>query len=492
MVTGFSLPPEDSLTDADGRRSGTACAVRYRPMDDTLRILRDATRGTEYEGRLYLVGGYVRDCLLGHSGESPDIDLVLEGDAGAVARYLWEKRIARHPPVTYPAFGTAMVHVGETQVELVTARDETYRKGSRKPVVAPGTLLSDARRRDFTVNTFLQNLHSGEIVDPLGTGRADLDARILRTPLDPETTFTDDPLRMLRACRLSAKLGFAIADETFEAIRANAFRLSAEHGISWERIRDEVVKTLKAPGAADGLEKMRTSGLLEQFAPELGAMAGCTQNGWHRWDVWEHTLRAVGNLPEDASLDVRWATLLHDIGKPSTRSVDSDGNIHFYDHETVGSRMAQDLLTRLRCDTETVRRVSRLVSLHMRYGAVDLNVWGTPALRRLVRTVGDDRDDLFTIARADIGACGTEPQADLDGLQARLAELENFAHITRLTSPLTGQEIMTLLGVGPGPLLGKVKAALVDAVVSGELAEDDKTGAEALARQVAESSIPGA
>jgi len=272
----------------------------------------------------------------------------------------------------------------------------------------------------------------------------------------------------------------------------NAFRLSAEHGISWERIRDEVVKTLKAPGVADGLEKMRESGLVEQFAPELGAMAGCTQNGWHRWDVWEHTLQAVGNLPGDASLDVRWAMLLHDIGKPSTRSVDADGKIHFYDHETVGARMAQDLLTRLRCDTETVRRASRLVSLHMRYGAVDLNVWGTPALRRLVRTVGDDREDLFTIARADIAACGTEPQADLDGLQARLAELENTAHISQLTSPLTGQEIMALLEVGPGPLLGKVKAALVDAVVAGELAEDDKTGAERLAKQVAGAWLPGA
>lgn len=459
---------------------------KIRPMDKTLHILQDATRGTPYEGRLYLVGGYVRDRLLGHEADSPDIDLVLEGDAGAVARMLWDKRVAMHPPVTYPAFGTAMVHVGDTQVELVTARDETYRKGSRKPVVAPGTLLSDARRRDFTVNTFLQNLHSGDIVDPLGTGRADLDAKVLRTPLDPETTFTDDPLRMLRACRLSAKLGFAVADETFAAIRTNAYRLSAEHGISWERIRDEVAKTLKAPGAADGLELMRTSGLLAQFAPELEAMVGCTQNGWHRWDVWEHTLRALGNLPADASLDVRWATLLHDVGKPSTRSVDNDGKIHFYEHETVGARMAHDLLTRLRCDSETIRRVSRLVSLHMRYGAVDLTVWGTPALRRLVRSVGGDRDDLFTIARADIAACGTEPQADLDGLEARLAELENTAGITGLTSPLDGREIMALLGTGPGPLLGKVKAALVDAVVGGELAPDDKDGARALALRVAD------
>ena len=459
-------------------------------MDDTLRILQDATRGTEFEGKLHLVGGYVRDGLLGTQQDSPDIDLVLEGDAAEVAKLLWEKRVARHPPVTYPSFGTAMVHVGDTQVELVTARDETYRKGSRKPVVTPGTLLSDARRRDFTVNTFLQNLHTGEILDPLGTAHADLAARILRTPLDPETTFTDDPLRMLRACRLSAKLGFSVAPETLDAIRENAFRLSAEHGISWERIRDEVVKTLKAPGAADGLERMRATGLLERFAPELADLFGCTQNRWHRWDVWEHTLQALRNLPADASLDIRWAILLHDIAKPATRTVDADGNVHFYDHETIGAEMARVLLARLRCDTDTIRHVSRLVQLHMRYGAVNLNVWGTPALRRLVRTVGDDRDDLFVIARADIAACGTEPQADLDGLEARLAELEDTAQITRLSSPLSGQEIMALLGVGPGPLLGKVKAALVDAVVGGELDPGDKPGAEALARRVADTPNP--
>ncbi|MFM7320565.1 MAG: CCA tRNA nucleotidyltransferase [Armatimonadota bacterium] len=457
-------------------------------MEDTLRILREATRGTEYEGRLYLVGGYVRDKLLGRDDHATDLDLVLEGDATAVARLLWERRVARHHPVTYPAFGTAMVHVGDAQVELVTARDESYRKGSRKPQVRPGTLLGDARRRDFTVNTLLCNLHDGEILDPLGTGRADLAAGLLRTPLDPEVTFVDDPLRMLRACRLAAKLGFAIAEETLEAIRANAFRLDAEHGISWERIRDEFVKTLLAPGAIDGLERMRTTGLLERFAPELAALHGCGQNGWHRWDVWEHSLRALEALPGDASLVIRLATLLHDIGKPATRSVYANGKVHFFEHETIGAGMARALLTRLRFDTDTLRHVERLVSLHMRYGAVDLAVWGTPALRRLVRTVGEDRETLFVIARADIAACGTDPVADLDGLERRLAELEHTAGITRLASPLSGGEIMRLLGARPGPLLGKVKAALVDAVVAGELAPDDLEGAEALARRIAEDA----
>lgn len=456
-------------------------------MDDALEALRAATRGTDYEGRLFLVGGIVRDKLLGRGGASDDIDLVLEGDALAVADLLWKRRVARHHPVTFPVFGTAMVHVAGAQVELVTARAETYRQGSRKPVVTPGTLHTDALRRDFTVNTFLENLHTGEIVDPLGVGRADLAARILRTPLDPAVTFTDDPLRMLRACRLAAKLGFAVADETLAAVREHAFRLSPEHGISYERVRDELTKTLLAPGASTGLELMRDTGLLERFAPELAALHGVAQNRFHRWDVWEHTLRAVGNLPPDAPLEIRLAVLLHDVGKPETRTVGDDGEAHFYGHEDVGARIARELLTRLRWDVATIRRVTELVALHMRYGAVDLAVWGEPALRRLIRTVGAHRADLFAIARADVAACGTPAQADLDGLEARLDALESAAQVTRADSPLSGQELMARLGLKPGPLLGKVKAVLTDAVVAGELAPDDKDGAEAMARRVLEA-----
>ena len=179
------------------------------PGENALATLRTAFRGTEWENRLFLVGGFVRDKLLyGRAAAPDDIDLVLEGDALAVARFLWQVRAARHTPVEFPTFGTAMVHIGAAQVELVTARAETYREGSRKPVVMPGTLQTDAQRRDFTVNTFLENLHTGEISDPLGRAHADLQARILRTPLDSVVTFTDDPLRMLRACRFAAKLDF--------------------------------------------------------------------------------------------------------------------------------------------------------------------------------------------------------------------------------------------------------------------------------------------
>ncbi|GAB4460526.1 MAG: HD domain-containing protein [Armatimonadaceae bacterium] len=453
---------------------------------DTLTILRNVTRGTEYEGKLYLVGGYVRDKLLGRAAKAEDVDLVLEGSAEEVAWLLYRKKVAQHKPVVFPNFGTAMVKVDNAQVEIVTAREETYRQGSRKPVVVAGTLQTDALRRDFTVNTFLENLHSGEILDPTGQGKPDLEAEILRTPLDPVMTFTDDPLRMLRACRFAAKLGFTIAPETDAALAENAFRLSPEYGISFERIRDELNKTLLAPGAARGLERMRETGLLTQFAPELAAMHGVTQNRFHKYDVWTHTLVALGNLPSDADLVTRLAVLLHDVGKPVTRTVGDDGEVHFYGHETVGAEMARTLLTRLRYSADEIQAVVTLVSLHMRYGAYDPEEWTDAAVRRLIRTVGEYRGTLFAIARADIGACNTEefPTADLDGLQERMERIEAEAHITQLTSPLSGQEIMERLNLKPGRVVGRIKDALTDAVVAGDLAPDDTETAERMARKL--------
>ncbi len=461
-------------------------------MNDALAALRAALAGTPYEGKVFLVGGFVRDKLLGKPADAADIDLVLEGDALVLAEVLWKKRAASHAPVTFPAFGTAMIHVGDSQVELVTARAETYRQGSRKPTVTPGTLLTDAQRRDFTVNTFLENLHTGEVLDPLGVGRSDLDAKILKTPLDPDITFTDDPLRMLRACRFAAKLGFTLHPETEEALARNAFRLSAEHGISFERIRDELNKTLLAPGAAAGLERMRVAGLLEKFAPELSGMHGVAQNGWHAFDVWYHTLEALKNLPGDAELCVRLATLFHDVGKPQTRTEDSEGEVHFYEHEHLGAEIAREVLRRLRYSDDENKHVVALVGLHMRYGAYQPGVWTDAAVRRLVRAVGEHRRDLFVIARADIAACGIPdvPTADLVGLSERMESLEAAHGIVGAVSPLTGEELMARLSLEPGPILKILKAALTDAVVGGELAPGDKIGAEALARQVLRGDAP--
>ncbi|MEI6430550.1 MAG: HD domain-containing protein [bacterium] len=459
----------------------------------TLDVLRRITRQTEYENRLFLVGGYVRDKLLGRSGGFDDIDLVLEGDALKLARFLWRQGVSSHAPVVYPKFGTAMIHIQEpaeslVQVELVTARAETYQSGSRQPTVTPGTLLTDARRRDFTINTFLENLHTGEIIDPTEKAHSDLASGILRTPLDPAQTFADDPLRMLRACRFAAKLNFAIAPTTMEAIIVHADRCNAAYGISFERIRDELNKTLLAPGAAKGLELMRQTRLLDQFAPELVAMYGVTQNRFHLYDVWRHTLVALENLPSESPLELRLGVLLHDIGKPATRTEDSEGEAHFYNHEDVGAQIARELLFRLRYPNETVDIVTRLVALHMRYGSYTPS-WSDAAVRRLIRSVGELRQDLFTVAHADIAACNPDimPVADLDSLSERMELIESVANVTTATSPLTGEEIIALLDIAPGRIIGKIKVALTDAVVAGELAQDDREGAIAMAKAILDS-----
>lgn len=451
-----------------------------------LNTLRAATRDTAYENRLWIVGGYVRDKLLKQSQHGAhDIDLVLEGDALAVARLLHDKGVTDHAPVVFETFGTAMVHIGDAQVELVTARSETYRQGSRKPIVFPGTLETDAERRDFTVNTLLENLHTGEARDPTGRGRPDLAARLLRTPSDPVLIFSEDPLRMLRACRFAAKLGFDVEENTQGALSRCAHLCNPNHGVSFERVRDELNKTLLAPGAGSGLERMRAAGLLGQFAPELVQMHGVTQNRFHRYDVWTHTLVALGNLPPDAPLPVRLAVLFHDVGKPATRTVDPQtGDVHFYTHQDVGAQMARTVLQRLRYSSDEVDHIVALVALHMRYGEYQPAVWTDASVRRLIRAVGSHRHDLFTIARADIGACNTDafPTADLAGLETRMEQIEAEAHVTTATSPLDGKAIIALLGLPAGPAVGKIKNALTDAVVAGLLAPDDIAGAERLAR----------
>ena len=230
-----------------------------------LGTLRDATHYTPYQGKLNLVGGFVRDKVMGRVSATDDIDIVLEGDALALAQFLFERGVTQYHPVVYPRFGTAMIVVGSRDIELVTARIESYASDSRKPdQVRPGTLADDARRRDFTINTLLENLHTGEITDPLGLAYTDLQAHIIRTPTDPALTFQDDPLRMLRAVRFAARFGFTIAPPTWDALTAHASRLAI---ISAERIQEEFGKTLSTTRASLGLTLLKDSGLLAQFTP---------------------------------------------------------------------------------------------------------------------------------------------------------------------------------------------------------------------------------
>ncbi len=445
-----------------------------------LQTLREATRNTPYENALFLVGGFVRDRAMGLPSESDDVDIVLEGDALALAEFLHARGVSQIRPVTYPRFGTALVKVNGRDVELVTARTESYAQDSRKPAdVRPGTLAEDARRRDFTINTLLQNLHTGDISDPLGKAYADIAAGIIRTPADPLLTFRDDPLRMLRAVRFAARFGFRIDPVTWKAIRQSAPRLSI---VSAERVQGEFCKTLLTTRPALGMTLLHESGLLSQFAPEIEETVGVTQNEFHSHPVWEHTLAALDALPPDAPLPLRLAVLLHDIGKPRTKSTGDDGRVHFYAHQDVGAEMAAALLRRLKFSNDDAHAVVLLVAQHMRIGEYKPQ-WSDSAVRRLVRDLGPRLDDLFQLHRADVAALA-EDHRDISratALRARLDALQAVSDARTAQSPLDGAAIMRLFSLPPGPQVGAVKDYLLNAVLEGKLSEGDTDEAARLA-----------
>ena len=260
-------------------------------MHPAIELIRQATIGTAFEGDLFMVGGSVRDELLGLP-HGNDFDLVTRGSSSELAQLLYKAGISSISPVTYERFGTAMVRVEGVDIELVTARKESYDSDSRKPIVQAATYLEDTLRRDFTVNTLMRSVQTGELVDPLGIGVDDLRNRVLRTPCDPDATFIDDPLRMLRAIRFRWKLGFEPAIGLYESIRRNVDRLAI---VSWERIRDEIVKILDHPNGPDAFAEMMDLGLFKVVAPEFVAMVDCEQGRYHHLDVWNHTLLVMRN-----------------------------------------------------------------------------------------------------------------------------------------------------------------------------------------------------
>ena len=442
-----------------------------------IETIREITRGTGYEGRLFLVGGVVRDKVMGRL-PTEDVDIVLEGDALELAHFLYAQRIADHKPVVYPRFGTAMVSIKGHTVELVSARRESYGPESRKPEVELAELKEDILRRDFTINTLLENLHTGEIMDLTGCAMTDIEAGIIRTPTDPQTTFYDDPLRMLRAVRFAVRLGFDIEEETCKAILRDAPRLAI---VSRERIRDEFVKILLSDQPGMGLRMLKELRLLKQFAHEFIETQGVTQDGGHIYDVWEHTLHALDSLPSDADLTLRLAVLFHDVGKPRTKSVDDEGHSHFYGHEDLSAETTRRVMNRLRFPTNETARVIRLVELHMRIGEYRRE-WKEAAVKRLIRDAGGDIADLLRLARAD--RAGAQPNASmvsLNELERRIAETMLSTTVAEMESPLDGKEIMDLLGIAPGPEVKEVKEWLTDQVIEGRLTPRDKENAKKMA-----------
>jgi poly(A) polymerase len=409
----------------------------------------------------WVVGGYVRDKLLGRRHANPDV-VVEGGDALDLARRFADLAGAP-PPVMFERFGTAQVTLPGSLVEFVTARSESYAPGSRKPDVQRASLEADLRRRDFTINTLLMDL-DGKVEDRLGA-RRDLEARLLRTPADPRQTFSDDPLRMLRAIRFAAELGFDLSGDLVPAMRGLKRRL-APPVISIERISDELRKMLVSPHPQRALELLDDAELLEVILPEIAACKGVPQSGYHTHDVFGHTVLTVAATPPDLLLRV--AALFHDVGKP--RTARGDGT--FIGHEEVGAEITKSTLERLRFSVREVGVVVGLVRLHLR-PVFYRSEWTDGAVRRLARDAGPLLDRLMALARADIAASAYPEPEKLDELQARLDTVRE-ERPSRLAPMITGEEIMRIRRLSPGPEVGRIKQKLEELVIDGEIPPDRK------------------
>ena len=429
------------------------------PIDEA-RLLDFLRRAADDSGvRAWIVGGYVRDKLLGRPHPNPDV--VVEGGDGLAVARRFAALAGAPPPVTFERFGTAQVTLPGRLVEFVSARAESYAGDSRKPAVRRAGIDEDLRRRDFTVNTLLMDL-DGDVEDRLGA-RPDLEAGILRTPTDPVSTFSDDPLRMLRAVRFAAELGFRPAPDILPAMREMRLRL-APPVVSVERVSEELRKILVSERPKQGLEMLDEATLLEVLLPEIAACKGVEQRGYHTHDVFGHTLLAVAATPAD--LLTRLGALLHDVGKPAT----ARGDGTFLGHEEVGAAISREVLGRLRFPQREIEAVSGIVKLHLR-PVFYRSEWTDGAVRRLARDAGALLDRLMDVARADIAASDYPYPEKLDELRARL-ETVLAEQPSRLASLVTGEEVMRVRSIPPGPEVGRLKSRLEELVIDGEIAPD--------------------
>ena len=432
----------------------------------------------------YAVGGVVRDHLL--QRPCTDIDIVCVGrqkggevHIGIQLAHAASAALGGSHVAVFKNFGTASFKYTadgrEYELEFVGARRESYSRDSRKPVVENGTLEDDQRRRDFTVNALavcLNNDRLGELIDPFG-GIRDLDAGILRTPLDPDITFSDDPLRMMRAVRFASQLGFRIADDTFEAIGRNAKRIEI---VSAERITTELNKIMASRNPSLGLKLMQKSGLMQLVMPEISALQGVeTVDGKGHKDIFFHTMQVLDDVAAGSdNLWLRWAALLHDMGKPGVKRYDARQGWTFHGHEARGAHMVKRLFKRLRLPLgEEMRYVEKLVMLHMRPIILAEDIVTDSAVRRLLFEAGDDIDDLMLLCHADITTRNLDKQRrhreNFELVKRKLVELEERDRIRNFQPPVSGEDIMRTFGIGPCREIGTIKDAIKDAILDGSI-----------------------
>ena len=428
----------------------------------------------------YLVGGYVRDLFL--ERDTNDIDVVVVGSGIAVAEAL-ARNLGRQAHLSvFKNFGTAQVKWRGTEVEFVGARKESYSHDSRKPKVEDGTLEDDQNRRDFTINAMAVCLNAhrlGELVDPFD-GLLDLRDGIIATPLDPDITFSDDPLRMMRCVRFATQLKFVIEEETFDALQRNRERISI---ISAERIISELNKIMMADTPSRGLVELHRCGLLELILPEV-ARLDCveTRQGRSHKNNFYHTLEVLDTVASKSdNLYLRWAALLHDIGKPRSKQWEPAVGWTFHNHNFLGEKMIQPLFRRLKLPLDDrMKYVKKLVGLHMRPIAIADDIVTDSAVRRLLFEVGDDIDDLMTLCEADITSKNEQRKQNFlqnfKTVRRKLVDIEEKDRIRNFQPPVNGDEIMAWFGLSPCPAVGSLKCALKDAILDGKIPNEREAG----------------
>jgi putative nucleotidyltransferase with HDIG domain len=449
--------------------------AEYRSLIDSIPVF-DAVRKAASAMEVYVVGGFVRDHLLGRP--SVDIDIVCVGSGIALARKTALLLGGNSRLSVYKNFGTAQLLYGDYNVEFVGARKESYRSDSRKPVVEDGTLEEDQKRRDFTINALAIGLTGdtyGRLVDPFD-GVRDLEQKIIRTPLDPERTFSDDPLRIMRAVRFASQLGFDIDHDTFQAIAKMKSRLQI---VSQERTTEELNKIIMSPVPSYGFKLLFHSGLLEVILPEMLALRGVeNRKGKGHKDNFYHTLQVLDNVARVSdSLWLRWAAILHDIAKPRTKRFDKKSGWTFHGHEELGARMVPGIFKRLKLPLhDKMKYVQKLVRLHLRPIALVSDEITDSALRRLLFEAGDDVDDLMKLCKADITSKNIEKVArylqNFAKVEQKLQEVEEHDRIRNFQPPVRGEDIMEYFGIPPSRTIGEIKEEIKEAILEGKISNN--------------------